>query len=386
MVYFDGKAGMDLLRICVTGDEHIGLRYARYAHAAELVAARLDSLERVTAAADREDCGLLVVTGDLFESTGVPRRDVYAVVERLAAFRGTVAVLPGNHDHYDGSARVWQYFEEAARERDNILLMKEYRPYPLRVGEEDVVLYPAFCPSRRSAPGENAIGWLRGRSFGPDGAYHIGVAHGAVEGETIDREGAYFMMSRAELEAIGVDVWLIGHTHVPFPRELREDAYTEAGRIFNAGTHMQTDVNCATEGLCFILELDGGHVRAKKVRTGTVRFYRRAVRASAGKLAQRVAEAVEDIPDAASVELILSGAVTAEEYARRDEIAQAALSRFLEGDYDDRGLVRLITKEVVDAAFPETSFAAGLLTELLDEPKQAQLMYDLLLELGEGAR
>ena len=86
--------------------------------------------------------------------------------------------------------------------------------------------------------------------------YHIGIAHGAVEGETIDTEGMYFLMQRSELESIPVDVWLLGHTHVPFPKNLTENMEKADTRIFNAGTHVQTNVSCNTDGRCFIIQID----------------------------------------------------------------------------------------------------------------------------------
>ena len=54
----------------------------------------------------------------------------------------------------------------------------------------------------------------------------------------------------SELEDIPVDVWLIGHTHVPFPRDLTE-VFTASDKIFNAGTHVQTRWRrraCVTRG------------------------------------------------------------------------------------------------------------------------------------------
>ena len=80
------------------------------------------------------------------------------------------------------------------------------------------------------------------------------------------------------------------------------------------------------------------------------------------------------------------GAVSAEEYAERAVYIEAALSRFLEGSYQDYELSRLITPELVAREFPETSFAAGFLMELLDEPKEAQLAYELLKAIREEER
>jgi DNA repair protein SbcD/Mre11 len=374
-----------MLRIFVTGDNHIGLKYSSHSQAAVLVSRRIEAFEGMVQAADRENCGLFVITGDLFNNvSGASKKDVEAVLNMLSRFNGTVVVLPGNHDYYDKDAKVWQYFKSVIAKYDNIMLLTDYRPYELSVNDEDVVLYPALCTSLHSAPGENNLGWIKETEIENNGAYHIGIAHGAVEGETIDNEGAYFLMSRSELESIPVDVWLIGHTHVPFPRDLTE-TYASRGKIFNAGTHVQTDVACNTEGQCFIIEIDESkNVRAKKFASGNLRFYRREIAVTAGNMKEIINRSLADIGSNSVADIILSGAVSAEEYEDRYEIIEGALSRFIEGTYDDYALSRLISKNLIEAEFPETSFSAQLLSSLLDEPKEAQLAYELLKSLKEG--
>ncbi|MGN0687145.1 MAG: exonuclease SbcCD subunit D [Oscillospiraceae bacterium] len=374
-----------MLRVFMTGDNHIGLKYASHEKASVLAAARISAFEGMVSAANSEGCSLFIITGDLFENTcSVSKRDIKSLVDMLSQFGGTVAVLPGNHDYYDRDVKVWQYFTELISQKDNILLLTEFRPYHISAGGENAVLYPALCTSLHSREGENNLGWIKAQQITSDSAYHIGIAHGAVEGETIDREGRYFLMSRSELESIPVDVWLIGHTHVPFPRGLTKQ-FSECGRILNAGTHVQTDVSCNTEGVCFIVEIDDSKtVRAKKYVSGGLRFFRRNVTLTAENMQEQLDTALCDIPDNSVVDLILSGAVTAEEYSRRCDTAESALSRFIEGTYSDAALSRLISKELIEAEFPETSFSAKLLTALLDDPKEAQLAYELLCALKEG--
>ena len=374
-----------MIRIFVTGDNHIGLKYASHEKAAVLAEKRISAFEAMVETANRQECGLFVITGDLFENTyGINKRDVKRLLDILSSFRGTVAVLPGNHDYYDKETKLWQYFAEEMGTKDNIMLLCEYRPYSLTANEENVVLYPAACTSLHSAPGQNNLGWIKKEQIIPDKTYRIGVAHGAVEGETIDREGQYFMMTRSELEGIPVDAWLIGHTHVPFPRNLTE-SYTRCGKIFNAGTHVQTDVSCNTEGQCFVLEIDEAKtIRAKKVVSGNVRFLRKHIALSAGTMEAALQNHLAEVDDNSVVELILSGAVSGEEYENRARIIAEKLSRFVEGTYDDYGLSKLISKSLIDSEFPETSFSAALLTALLDEPKEAQLVYDLLNSLKGG--
>ena len=374
-----------MLRIFVTGDNHIGLKYASHEQSAVLASSRIAAFEGMVKTANQENCALFAITGDLFENTySVSKRDIKTLLDALSCFQGTVVVLPGNHDYYDKDVKVWQYFKDVMASYDNIMLLTDYRPYEIDVNGEDVILYPALCTSLHSTPGKNNLDWIKETAIDNSSAYHIGIAHGAVEGETIDNEGQYFLMKRSELESIPVDAWLIGHTHVPFPRNLSEN-YTASERVFNAGTHVQTDVSCNTEGLCFIVEIaDNKSVRAKKVVSGNLRFYRKHIEVSAGEMENTIANELKDISDNSVVDIILTGAVMIEEYEDRHKIIERALARFIEGTYNDYSLNKLISKALIESEFPETSFSAGLLNSLLEEPKEAQLAYELLKSLKEG--
>ena len=374
-----------MLRIFVTGDNHIGLKYAGHEQAAVLSGARAAAFETMVAKANGENCALFVITGDLFENTySVPKKEIKSLLDMLAGFHGTVALLPGNHDYYDEDSKLWQYMKDLLPGYDNILLLSRYRPYPLQLDGMDVVLYPALCTALHSQPGQNNLDWIKEEPMPSDGTIRIGIAHGAVEGETIDREGQYYLMKRRELEEIPVDLWLIGHTHVPFPRDLTEE-YAPCEKILNAGTHVQTDVSCITEGQCIIAELrEDRSVYAKKVISGDLHFYRKHIALTAEKMEETLREELEDLPERSVVELVLSGAVSAREYEARGQIMEDALARFVEGTYSDSGLSRLISKELIDAEFAETSLSAAFLTALLEEPKQAQLAYELLRSLKEG--
>lgn len=373
------------MKIFVTGDNHIGLKYLSHEQASVLASNRITAFEGMVKTANDEDCALFVITGDLFENTySIAKKDIKTLLEILSRFKGTVVVLPGNHDYYDKEVKVWRYFKDAMDTYNNILLLTEYSPYKITANDEDVVIYPALCTSLHSAEGQNNLEWIKETEIISDGAYHIGIAHGAVEGETIDNEGKYFLMTRSELENIPVDVWLIGHTHVPFPRNLTED-FAESDKIFNAGTHVQTDVSCNTEGLCFVVEIDENkNVRAKKVVSGNLRFYRKNIVVSAENMEDTIVAELDGIDDNSVVDLVITGSVTANEYEDKENIIESALKRFVEGTYNVYSLSKLISKELIESEFTETSFSAGLLSSLLDEPKEAQLAYELLKSLKEG--
>ncbi len=374
-----------MLKIFMTGDNHIGLKYASHEKSAELIAARIDAFGGMVDAANKEDCDLFVITGDLFENNySILKKDVQAILNMLANFKGTVVVLPGNHDYYDLETKTWQYFKELASAKDNVMILSDFRSYTVNANGKEVMLYPALCKSLHSEVGKNNLDWIKEENITSDGTYRIGLAHGAVEGETIDNEGKYFLMKRSELESIPVDAWLIGHTHVPFPDNLTEE-FAVSERIFNAGTHVQTDVNCNTEGLCFILQIDSGKVvKAKKFVSGNIRFFRKSIVLTAGQMEDILSRELDDIDSNSVVDIIVSGAVNGEEYENRKTIIENKLSRFIEGTYSDSALSKLISADLINAEFSETSFSASLLTSLLAEPKEAQLAYEMLKSLKEG--
>ena len=373
-----------MLKIFVTGDNHIGLRYANHEQAAILASKRITAFEGMVQTANKEDCALFVITGDLFDNSSISKKDIKTLLNELSCFNGTVVILPGNHDYYDKHVKVWQNFEDVMTSYDNIMLLTEYRPYEITSNGENIVLYPALCTSWHSAPGQNNLGWIKEAKIENNDVYHIGIAHGAVGGETIDKEGLYFLMKRSELESIPVDVWLIGHTHVPFPRNLTEE-FTSGNKIFNAGTHVQTNVSCNTEGQCFIVEIDENkNVRAKKMVSGNLRFYRKNITVTAGEMEANINRELADINDNSVVDIFLTGAVSVEEYEDRMNIVDGILSRFIEGTCNDCDLSKLISKELIESEFSETSFSAGLLTSLLNDPKEAQLAYELLKSLKEN--
>lgn len=374
------------MKIFVTGDNHIGKKYANHEKREALAAGRINALFGMVEKANAEECGLFAITGDLFENvSGISRKDIEAVVEALSGFNGTVVVLPGNHDYYNPDVKVWKEFIDLSADKGKIAVLNRYEPYSFDIGNDAVTIYPAFCDKPHSEKGENKLGWIKSAEFPDNGNICIGMAHGTVEGEAPDDEGEYFVMTRDELNNIPVDLWLIGHTHRPFPKDMTEEFAKTSERIFNAGTHVQTDVSNDTEGACFIIETDGKNVRAKKYVSGNVRFYRIPVPLTAGNAEREISDAVKELGDNSVVELILSGAVSEEEYADRHGMTERALERFLEHNYNDSGLSRLITKEFVEKEFPnEMSFARGMLTDLLDDPKEAQLAYELIMSVKEG--
>jgi len=142
-----------MIKVFVTGDNHFGKKYDRYADVREvLIQSRFDALDRMVKKADEEDCCLFIITGDLFDNINTIKvSDVRKIIDILCAFSGSVLILPGNHDYYTGNEKLWRDFENILAERDHsIILLKEFRRYDLLAGEERIAIYPAPCQFKHS--------------------------------------------------------------------------------------------------------------------------------------------------------------------------------------------------------------------------------------------
>lgn len=370
------------MKIFLTGDNHIGLAKKNK----DIYENRINVFENMVNEANNEKCDLFVISGDLFEDNNSHKKDLKKVLDLLREFNNTVVILPGNHDYYDAESDLWSEFNTLQPKYNNVLLLKEYKEYKVKCGDNDVSLLPALCKSNHSKKGENNIGWISDLDFKDDCSFRIGIAHGVVEGEAIDTEGEYFSMSRKELDKMPIDLWLIGHTHVPFPNDLTDKLISVNDRIFNAGTHVQTDVNCNTEGNCFIIEIaDDKTIKAKKYISGNLFYKRIKINIKPGELKQSLESELKKYDKNTIIDLILEGTLENNEYEERKNIIEDVLDSFNENStYSTVNISRFITKEYINSNYVETSFSAKLLTALLDNPKETQLMDELLQTLKEG--
>ena len=375
-----------MLKIFVTGDNHFGKKYDRYPDVKDkLIRSRFEVLGDMVRKAESEGCELFVVTGDLFDNISTVKvADVKQVAEILAAFTGSVIVLPGNHDYYTGDEKVWNDFDKALSGRDhNITLIKEFKPYVFETKDGEVTVYPAFCQSKHSK--ENNLGWIKAAEIRRDGMINIGIAHGAIRGVTPDIKEEYFLMTEDELAGIPVDVWLIGHTHIPYPDVLKEDEDTAGYKVFNAGTHEQTDLHNNTEGCGFIISIDkqgkAAKVLARKYVSGKIHFRDLDIRVtpdSETSLADEIKAAIADIDSNSIVRVRVSGSIKQREYAEKERIYREILGGFLTYEKEDSELSEEITVDKIREEFAETGFAAQLLEGLVGNPTELQMAYQLI--------
>jgi len=370
------------IRILHTADLHLGMKFTgRYAQEVRerLVKARFETLRALVETANDEGADLFVIAGDLFHNQNVARRDTRTAAEALGRFNGRlVLVLPGNHDFLqEGESPLWDRFEETAG--DTVLLLREPRPYSLVDYDLPVIIYPGPCTAKHSQA--NAIGWIEP---GPKDLenWHIGVAHGSLEGVSLDFEGDYYPMTREELRQTGLDFWLLGHTHIRVPDA---DQGQEA-RVFFAATPEPDGFDCRHPGHAWFIELNDNHsLTYRSLATGCHRFAVQEVQLTTeDDLESLRSRFTKFSPEWDLVKLILKGRVPRELYEQRGAIREELNLKVLHLEPNFTELFRRITAEDIDREFTEGSFPHRLLTRLIEareDPRALQLAYDLIQEV-----
>jgi exonuclease SbcD len=373
-----------MIRLFHTADLHLGLKFTRGGYAPalrdRLVERRLECLRGMVALAQERGCQVFVIAGDLFDTPRVAKGLVREAAAILARFEGVVMVLPGNHDYVQEEDPLWPGFVDALGEGHHLL--QRETPCDLREQGIPLVLFPGVCGSRHSQT--NAVGWVPAALASlelPDEVRRVGVAHGSLEGLSPDFGGDYFPMTKGELEATGLDLWLLGHTHVRFPDRDR----FEGDRVLFPATPEPDGFDCRHAGHAWIVEIEAdGTVRGESVRTGTHRF-RTVVKTLANEadLEAVKSEFASFSADEDLAKLILSGRLPGELFEGRGEWL-AALEKsvlYLESDLSD--LHREIRATDIGREFTIGSFPHRLLGGLAQSGAEAdalQLAWDLVKE------
>jgi len=375
-----------MIRLFHTADLHLGLKFTRGGYTPalreRLVARRMECLREMVALAQERACEVFVIAGDLFDTPRVPKGLVKEAATILAAFEGVVVVLPGNHDYAQDEDPLWPGFVDALGERHHLL--RRETPCDLRDQGIPLVIFPGVCGSRHSQT--HAIGWVPEALAAldlPEEVRRIGVAHGSLEGLSPDFEGDYFPMTRKELEATGLDLWLLGHTHIRYP-DL--DAFTNH-RILYPATPEPDGFDCRHGGSALILELESdGTVRGESLGTGSYAFR------TLSKTLQN-AEDVESLrasiasskADRDLVKLTLSGRLAGELYDTRGEWIGELEKSVLYLETDLSGLQREISAADIGREYTIGSFPHRLLGGLAESPEDAEAL-QLAWELVKEAR
>lgn len=362
------------LKIFHTGDIHIGMKFNNYASGVKesLYEARFIALENMINKSNELNTDIFVVAGDLFNTIQVSKRDINRTVQILDKFNGAcVLVLPGNHDYDNGVIELWRDFTKVPSEK--ILLINEERAYYLEDYDLDVVVYPAPCHSKHSR--ENSLQWIKDEGLMDEGKYHIGIAHGALEGLSPDIEGNYYYMSMDELYSIPMDLWLIGHTHIRYPLA---DTISD-NKIYNAGTPEPDGLDYKDEGSAWFINLDEEKIYAERIITGEYRFYDKAFELNSDEELNNIESWIlEGNPDKKIIRLSLKGSISKESYEDLSNFYRDLESKVFHLIIEDSDLKTKVNKEIIESEFTKGSFPYEFLTGLSHDEESLQIAYDLL--------
>lgn len=367
------------MKILHTGDLHIGREYktAEPSVAALYRQARLDALNNIIRIAETENCNYIVIAGDFFDSHNPPASLINTVCEMLNQCPCPVLILPGNHDYCQDEDTLWAKVK-ATVDDTKIKVLDQCKAYDMG----DTVFYACPCNDRYSD--NNQLAWLKVNRNRDSQKFNVGIAHGAIEGLSYDSAGKYYFMEMLELEGLGMDFWLVGHTHIPFP----SGEIIKGQHIFNAGTHQQTDIVDNSEGSVFVIDItDDKAVTARKIHTGTISFVRKELNLAHGKSLQEslmgIVNSLDD-PKHTTLRLTISGIAPAEEYATRENIYNNINKELLFFDPIDFDLQPEITADMIDMETIADTPENALLKGYLDSPELLSLAMDLVRSCKNG--
>ena len=370
-----------IIKIFHTSDLHLGMRFAGYPEIQnELINARYETLANMVAIANKEECDLFVISGDLFDRITVKSKEISRTVKILNEFDGElVIVLPGNHDYYTSDSSLWGNFSQLAGDR--ILVLKEPGFHDLRNHNLDALIFGCPCNSKHSA--ENMLGWISADNLTKDDLLKIGIAHGSLEGVSPDFENTYYPMTNKELESIGLDLWLLGHTHIPWPE--RPDGKS---RVFISGTPEPDGFDCKHEGNAFIISIESSSERkVQRITTGKYRFLIKDVLLNDEDSIKRMEEKYSKKEYQNTItRLILKGKLKKEELMQVEEATKSIEENVLTLQVISEELNEEITQELVNSEFTQDSFPHQLLMSLLENkeaaaPRALQKAYDMIREI-----
>ena len=170
-------------RLLHTADWQIGKPYRwidNPERRSRLQRARLEAIERIIDQAQAHAVDVVLVAGDLFDSSTVGSALVMEALELIGSLSVPVVVIPGNHDH-GGAGGVWRRPDvqrEIHRRATNLHLLLQ--PEPVVVG--GLTVLP--CPLRRQHETVSPGAWLEHLDWSTLDAdrARVVLAHGSVQG------------------------------------------------------------------------------------------------------------------------------------------------------------------------------------------------------------
>lgn len=366
-----------MIKIFHTADLHIGMRFKGYPDNIKglLQQARLDTLDKMIQLANENGANLFVIAGDIFDRiNGIDKKSIVSAAQSLDKFNGEcVIVMPGNHDYDNGMVDLWEIFNKNAS--DKVLFVNEEKPYSLVEYGIEAMIYPAPCHTKHSST--NNIGWIKHVTL-DENLINIGIAHGSLQGLSPDMDNTYYNMSIEELQSLGLDLCLLGHTHIVYP--LQDEVTGE--RVFNPGTPEPDGLDCKHNGNAWFIETEKEKNSAKRVETGKYRFIDRSyIIRESNDLNVVSNDILSGKTNNTIARISLRGRVEEDVFSSRIDLYKSLekeLSLLIVED-DDLGI--RITADRIHQEFSEGSFPQKFLLSLSEDEEALQLAYELIMEV-----
>jgi len=145
----------------------------------------------------REQCDLVLISGDLFDGAYTPRSYQIAY-DVLKAMSVPVFITPGNHDYCDANSpwlkEMWP---------ENVHIFKSSRVESVAVPELDLRVYGAAFESMDC---ESLLQNFRAEC---DAAYAVGIFHG----DPVQTNSPYNPITKAQVQDSGLAYLALGHIH-----------------------------------------------------------------------------------------------------------------------------------------------------------------------------
>lgn len=190
-------------------------------------------------------------------------------------------------------------------------------------------------------------------------------------------------MTRKELKSFGLDLWLLGHTHLLWPENPDKNS-----RILIPGTPEPDGFDCKHQGNAFVITLESlSSIRAQKITTGEYRFLVDQVLLSdENSIDHMKKEYTQKKYYNVVLRLILKGRLKKEDLEKVEEAIKSIRDNVLLLQINRDELNEEITTELINSEFTEGSFPHQLLLSLLEDKeeissKALQKAYDMIREI-----
>ena len=193
------------LKLVHTSDVHIHSEGLRGEERPAIRALEEIAFRKVVDTARRQRADLLLIAGDLFDSSRIARPEIDFVMATLSAASCPVVLLPGNHDCYDEHSVYRKVdFRDAGS-----------HVHPLMAEDGDVLEFPELHSTvwgRAMVEHDHANQPLEGVPDRNGDYWHVGIAHGHLVPDRSELRSS--LITPEEIGDSGLDYLALGHVHV----------------------------------------------------------------------------------------------------------------------------------------------------------------------------